>query len=159
MFAFSPVLMAQTLAVAGTIGNRISHRGASLSTYDTEAIGVFLFLIFVAIAPLGFFSGRLIDARHTAHHEMGVLSSRYVDAFRRKWLQSEPGEPLLGSPDIQSLADLGNAFNAADEMRIVPFGVKALMRLALIIAAPLALLTLTIVPLDRAVQGLVKLLL
>jgi len=115
----------------------------------------------VVVAPLTFFAVKLTLARRIAQRELGTLSSRYVNSFRRKWVQGVNRQhgPLLGTADIQSLADLGNAFDTVSDMRILPFSTKTVLRLAIVVAAPLAPLTLTIVPLDRMVEGLVKLLL
>ena len=45
--------------------------------------------------------------------------------FEEKWIHGGDGaEELLGSADIQSLADLGNSYAVVREMRFVPFGWK-----------------------------------
>jgi len=44
-------------------------------------------------------------------------------------------------------------------MRILPFSAKAVLYLAVLIAAPLAPLALTMVPLERVINGLIKLVL
>ena len=52
--------------------------------------------------------------------------------YDRKWLRggAPPDEPLLGSADIQSLADLGNSFDVVKEMRWVPFTLSTVLQLA-----------------------------
>jgi hypothetical protein len=45
------------------------------------------------------------------------------------------------------------------EMRVVPFNTRDVLRLAFLVLAPLGPLVLTIVPIDRVVKGLIKLLL
>jgi len=49
-----------------------------------------------------------------------------VREFDRKWLRggAAADEPLLGSADIQSLADLGNSDAVVKEMRLVPFSAR-----------------------------------
>src|SRR5690348_18200416 len=49
------------------------------------------------------FRSHLERARRIAGREYGILASQYVDDFRVKWIQSGETEPLLGTPDIQSL--------------------------------------------------------
>jgi hypothetical protein len=71
------------------------------------------------------------------------------------WGAPEIGE-LLGSGDIQSLADLGNSYSVVGDMRIVPFGMKDIMRLAAAAAAPLLPLTLTIFSLEELLTRLLK---
>ena len=93
-----------------------------------------------------------------AKREFGVLSSRYVDAFRDKWVKGNvpPGESLLGTPDMQSLADLANSFNVVMGMNVLPVTKKALIRLLLAIGAPLIPLILTLIPLQEIVMRLFK---
>jgi hypothetical protein len=161
MFAFAPIFTAQTMVLSGMIGNRILHAGATLPEFKMQIAGAVIFLMLVVLAPLTFFSFKLIVARRIAQQELGTLASRYVNSFRRKWIQggNRQDEPLLGTADIQSLADLGNAFDTVSDMLILPFSPKTVLRLAIVVAAPLAPLTLTMMPLDRMVDGLIKLLL
>jgi len=42
------------------------------------------------------------------------------------------GEPLVGSGDIQSLADLGNSFEIVRGMRLVPFDRNTVAQLAVV---------------------------
>ena len=65
---------------------------------------------------------------------------------------------LLGTGDIQSLADLGNSYSVVGEMRVVPFGMRDVARLAIATAAPLAPLTLTIFSFEELVTQLFKVL-
>ena len=64
------------------------------------------------IAPLVFFMPKLLDAKQRALLEYGTLAAHYTRAFAAKWLPTDPppDEPILGTPDLQSLADLGSSF-------------------------------------------------
>ncbi len=160
-FAFAPVLVAHTVLLAGVIGNRIWHAGATLPSFKLEIVGGVAFLILLVLTPLSFFIVQLDEAGRMARREYGVLASHYVDDFRRKWIQEHEAdrEPLLGTSDIQSLADLGNAYSVASEMRLLPFSHDTVIRLAIIIILPLLPLTLTMIPLDQIVDRLIKLVL
>jgi hypothetical protein len=89
------------------------------------------------------------------------LASRYVEEFRSKWLGSaDPQtEPLLGAADLQSLADLGSAYDTASHMATLPFTNRTLAQLAILILLPIAPLALTLMPVDKLIDGLIKLLL
>lgn len=82
------------------------------------------------------------------------MASRYVAEFRRKWIDGQPDaeERLVGSGDIQSLADLSNSFNVVRDMRLVPFSRTTVLQLALLTALPLAPLTLTMIPLEELID-------
>lgn len=157
--AFSPVLLAQTTLFAGAIADRILQTGAKLVDFKLEIAGSLVFLMLVVLAPLGFFAVHLERAHRMARREFGILSSKYVDGFRDKWIQhqTENTEPLLGTPDLQSLADLGNSFKTVTEIRLVPFGKEVLIRLVGILILPLLPLILTVIPLKEIVNWIVKL--
>jgi hypothetical protein len=124
-----------------------------------EILGSLLFLLLLVLTPLSFFVVQLEKAQRVASVEYGLLASDYVNDFRKKWVQdrSVEAEPLLGTPDIQSLADLGNAFNSISDMRLLPFTKDAVVRLICILVIPLLPLALTMVPLKQIVDWLIKL--
>jgi hypothetical protein len=157
--AFAPVLLAQTILLSGFIGSRIWHAHATLSDFKMEILGALVFLVLLVVAPLSFFVFHLELARRIARREFGILSSNYVDCFRDKWIQHTPpkAEPLLGTPDLQSLADLGNSFNTVNQIGLLPVGKQSLMNLVSILLLPLSPLVLTIVPLKDIVDWIIKL--
>ena len=73
--------------------------------------------------------------------------------------QNPEGEQLLGTGDIQSLADLGNSFTVVNETRLVPFDKALVFYLAIILAAPLLPLLLFVFPLEEMIDRIVTLLL
>src|SRR5262249_55023865 len=108
--AFAPLLMAHSGLVAGFVANQIVHEGAALPDYGFELLGIAVFLFLVALGPLCLFVPKLNRARLAGLRIYGQLASEYAVAFTDKWTNKTPtGEPLLGSPDIQSLADLDNS--------------------------------------------------
>jgi hypothetical protein len=158
IFAFAPVLLAHTVLLAGGIGGRILHTGATVLDFKMEILGSLLVLLLLVLMPLSFFVVHLERAQRKAIAEFGTLSSHYVDDFRHKWVeQTSEAEPILGTPDIQSLADLGNAYKVISEMRMFPVGKEAVIRLGAILILPLLPLTLTMVPLHQIVDWLIKL--
>ena len=74
-----------------------------------------------------------------------------------KWLRNgaPADEPLLGSGDIQSLADLSNSFEVVRTMRIVPVTKEAVLRLAAASLVPVVPLGLTMMPLEELVKRLI----
>ena len=159
VFAFAPVLAAQTILLAGIIGDRILHAGATLPAFKMEIVGVIAFLMVLVLTPLTFFLVRLEEAGRKAKREYGILASHYVEDFHSKWIKGQgvEGERLLGTSDIQSLADLGNAYTTVSNKRLVPFGKGTVIRLAIVLVFPFLPLTLTMVPLDQIINRLIKL--
>ena len=107
------------------------------------------------------FTPHLTRTKRRGQQEYGLLASRYVQEFDAKWVRggAPDGEALIGSSDIQSLADLANSYAVVHEMRSVPFGLNAITQLVLVTVAPILPLTLTVVPLDVLIDRLIKVIL
>jgi hypothetical protein len=105
------------------------------------------------------FSPQLARAKRTGLLEYGAFAVRYVREFEVKWLRgaAPASEALLGSGDIQSLADLANSFNVVRSMRVTPISKEALLRLAMAVIAPIAPLLLTTMPLEALLKRLLDL--
>jgi hypothetical protein len=159
-YAFGPILFAQGALLAGLISNRVLYLRENLMTFKLEAAGLLAFIVVFVLSPLLVFTPQLVRAKRRGLGDYGKLVSRYVQGFEEKWIgprQSNENE-LLGSGDIQSLADLGNSYGVVKEMRLTPFGLKDVTRLALVTAAPLLPLALTVFSLEELVIRLIKIL-
>jgi hypothetical protein len=123
VYAFTPLLLAQGALYAGMLANRILFLAAKLTAFKIDLALVGAVLLFVVLGPLLVFIPQLAWAKRTGLREYGVLAQRYVREFDHKWLRggAAADESLVGSGDIQSLADLGNSFEVIRTMRVVPF--------------------------------------
>lgn len=159
-YAFGPILFAQGALLAALIASRIFYQEQDLMAFKREAAGFIVFFVVAVLSPLVVFAPPLARAKRRGLAEYGSLASRYVEGFEEKWLKGDapPGEELIGSGDIQSLADLGNSFAIVQEMKLVPFGMKDAGRLAIAAAAPLLPLGLTIFSLEELLSRLIKVL-
>jgi hypothetical protein len=69
---------------------------------------------------------------------------------------SSADDELLGTGDIQSLADLGNSYALVRDMRPIPFDMQDILRLAAVTAIPLLPLGLTIFSFEEMVTQILK---
>ena len=155
---FAPVLLAQGAVLAGMIANRIFYAGATLPAFKVELIGLVAVMVFAVLGPLLVFSPQLAAAKRTGLREHGILAQRYVQEYDRKWLRggAPPDEPLVGSADIQSLADLGNSFEVVKEMRWVPFTMSTVFQLGVTTLTPVLPLMLTMISLEELLTRFLK---
>ena len=158
VIAFAPLLAAHGALLAGMIANRIFFQGATLVDFKVELVVVVAFLLLVVLGPLMLFMPHLSAARRVGLREYGTLAQRYVQEFDVKWLRggAPAGEPLVGSADIQSLADLGNSFEVVRSMSVVPFTRNTVLQLAVITLLPVTPLLLTMVSLEELVKRLLQ---
>ncbi|MBZ5537941.1 MAG: hypothetical protein LAO31_18450 [Acidobacteriia bacterium] len=159
-YAFAPILFAQGALLAGLIANRVLYEGRALLAFKMEAAGLVGLFVLLILGPLVMFTPQLANAKRSGSAEYGLLANRYVFGFEEKWIRGGAQETseLLGTADIQSLADLANSYSVVSEMRFVPFGLEDILRLAAATAAPLLPLTLTIFSLEELLTRLVKIL-
>jgi hypothetical protein len=145
--AFAPLLLAQGALLAGMIANHIFFEGAKLAAFKLEIASFVAIMVGVVLAPLLVFIPPLARAKRAGMREYRHLAKRYVDEFDAKWLRGTiPGdEPLVGSADIQSLADLGNSFEAARSMSLAPITRGTLVQLIVVTLLPVAPLLLTMI--------------
>ena len=160
-YAFTPLLLGQSVVVSAMIAGRILHEGAQLPAFKYEIAGALVLALLQALGPLLVFVPGLLAAKRRGLRDYGLLADRYVREFDRKWLHggAAPDEALVGTADIQSLADLGNSFAVVREMRAVPFGNQTVLQLLLVTGLPMLPLGLTMFPLDELIRRVLGVLL
>ncbi|HUP09207.1 MAG TPA: hypothetical protein VMU47_18755 [Caldimonas sp.] len=155
-FAFVPLAVAHGTVLAGMLANRILHVGATLTDFKVEIGIVVGFVLCLVFAPLLLFAPQLARAKRDGAREYGTLAERYVRDFDTKWLRSAapPDEPLIGSADVQSLADMGNSFEVVRTMRPLLMTRDAVIQIGVATLLPLAPLLLTMMPLEQLLKML-----
>ncbi|MGC1167908.1 MAG: hypothetical protein WA744_17285 [Candidatus Acidiferrales bacterium] len=155
-YAFAPVLLAQGTLLAGLIASRIFYQGQNLTSFKVTIIMLAGFFVLMILGPLTIFTPQLSRARLNGLGEYGNLATAYVTGFDEKWLHGVPKGKLLGSTDIQSLADLANSYAVVSDMRLVPFTLKDMLRLAVATVLPISPLLLTVMPFEELLTRFVK---
>jgi hypothetical protein len=156
--AFAPLLLAHGVLLAGLVANPIFFAGAKLTGFKMEIVGGVVVLLLLVLGPLLFFSACLMRAKRTGWCEYSMLASRYVREFDLKWVRggASDDEQLIGSGDIQSLADLGNIFQVIRDIQPFPFGKDTVIQLVVIPLIPILPLVFTMIPLEERIMKLLK---
>ena len=154
--AFAPLALAHGTLLAGQLANRIFYAGASLPQFKFEIAAVTLFVLLLVFGPLLVFSPQLARAKRVGLREYGTLAQSYVREFDAKWLRggAPADEALVGSGDIQSLADLGNSYEVVRGMRLALLTRDSVMTLAIATLLPVVPLGLTMMPLEELIKTL-----
>ena len=156
-YAYAPILFAHGALLAGVIASRVRYGGQNLMSFKMEAAGLVVFFVLILLGPLVVFTPQLMRTKIQGSGQYGVLANRYVFGFEKKWIRgSAPETELLGTGDIQSLADLSNSYAVVREMRVVPFGIEEIARLAVATAAPLLPLLLLTFSVEELLARLFK---
>jgi len=159
--AFAPLLLAQGALLAGTLANAIFYEGAVLTNFYVEIVAYTALVVFVIVGPMLVFMPPLAAVKRNGLREYSQFARRYADEFTQKWLRDIPprDETLVGSADIQSLADLGNSFDSVRSMSVVPVSRATIVQLVVVVLLPLVPLLLTLVSLEELLKRVVKVIL
>ena len=159
LIPFGLILFALSAIVAGGIANQILYNGGKLSDFQSSYAALFVIALVVFAGPVLVFVPDLMKLKLRGLMEYGVLGSEYTQAFHQRWIwrNNPDGEPLLGSGDIQSLADLGNSFEIIRKMNVLPIAVSDFIAMVLPGLLPALLLATTVMPLGEILKSLLKL--
>jgi hypothetical protein len=158
---FGIVLFAWSSGAAGVLANSIVYDGFTLRHFaPVIAASVFVSVVIVLL-PLLAFSKTLLETKKVGLYEYGTLATEYTSAFQKKWVVDprQREESLLGTSDIQSLADLGNSYGYIEKMSALPMGPRTPIHLALACLIPMAPLLLAVMPLEEILKMAAKILL
>ena len=161
LVSFATVLMAVSAVVSAGFADQILHRGESLDSLKYHVVAFVAGALIILHGPLLAFSGRLSRCRFTGLLEFGALVWRHDTAFDEKWIKHSPDpnqETILGSSDVQSLADIATCYDHIDRMWLAPFDTKAFAVLVLAALLPMIPLLGTQVPLREIFMKLGELL-
>jgi hypothetical protein len=151
---FTPLVLAISAVQSASYAEELF---AGTMTFEAVYPAVGLMMVLAAalfLGPLFIFGSKLWACRVKGLSDYMEFGARYVNGFDRKWLsaEAEPAEPLLGTPDLQSLADLGNSINSVRNMRWVPLSPRLLADLAMAALVPLLPLLLLKYPVAELVE-------
>jgi hypothetical protein len=148
-FGLSSVLSAGTAFL-------IVFEGADMETFKIPFVAYLVLVNLIFLGPLLVFVPLLAGTRRQGLREFSTLANRYDSAFVEKWIRGKApaDEPLLGTGDIQSLADLGNSYQYARQMKPIPFDLRTVIQMSVIAAAPM----LPLLPLVMPIKDILKIL-
>ena len=133
IFAF-----ALSCILSGHVAFQVYFEAVPIETFKVLFVVYLVLLELICLGPLLIFVPLLARTRREGLRQYSLLADTYNRAFEQKWVagQAPPDEPLLGSSDIQSLADLGNSFGMIREMNPVPFSRQLILQIAVIASLP-----------------------
>ena len=158
--ALGPLNFALSAILVADYAEHLHYAGADARDLLLRVLIAVIASTFVLVAPLLVFIPRLLAAKQRGLLEYGELATTYTRAFDAKWLRgaNPSNDPLLGTADLQSLADLGNSYDVIRQMKVVPISRSQVLFLAVCAALPALPLVNYLMPFDelmiRGVQTL-----
>lgn len=142
---------ALSCVLSGHVAFQVYFEGTPIESYQTLFLIYLVAMELFCLGPQLVFVPLLSRTRREGLRRYGILAGTYNRAFEAKWMAGHPpqDEPLLGSGDIQSLADLGNSYAVVREMKIFPFNTQQILQIAVITALPGLPLIFLVIPLKE----------
>jgi hypothetical protein len=150
--------IALSCVLSAEVAFLIVFQQAHIEAFKLPYISLLVIVEVVFLGPLLVFIPILIRARQAWLRDYSLLVDRYNRSFHEKWVAGKvpAHEALLGSADIQSLADLGNSFRYVQEMKPLPFSLRVMAQLAIVTTLPCLPLVFLVTPIDKIIELLTK---
>ena len=156
---FGLIVAATSIVLGAEYAQEILFKVQTLTQAAPALLGYTLVILAIVLGPLLLFSPALMRTRWQGLRDYAELGDRYVESFSRKWIRGNnpDGDKLLGTADIQSLADLAGSHEIVRSMRIVPCDLRTVfIPLLACTVIPLLPAALAEVPVDQIVRELLS---
>ncbi|RZU43049.1 hypothetical protein [Edaphobacter modestus] len=155
---FGILFFAYSCSITGVFADEIIYGKIPLQNFAPAIAAYVIFVVLLTSAPLVVFTRKLLVTKRIGLREYGALATAYTGSFHHKWVQGDNPEQqkLLGTPDIQSLADLSHSYEIIEHMKPIPIDPRTLLQLVILTLLPMATLLLTVMPLKDVLKLLMK---
>lgn len=150
---FMPLVLAISVVQSAAFAEEIAT-GKMLFEALYPAVAITLFLEAVLfLGPLLIVAPKLWACRVKGLSKYMEFAASYINDFDKKWLGAKASpETLLGTSDLQSLADLANSMNIVRNMSWLPMSQHLLMSLAIAALLPIVPLILFKYPVAELIK-------
>jgi hypothetical protein len=124
---FAGFVLGNGAIIAAAWGTQAYEGASSIQRLMPMLVVYLLTVAVLAVGPLFVFCAPLFRARRLTLAQYGDFMRTYTLQFHSKWIAPVGQGSPLGTPDIQSLADLGHAFQVASKTRVFAFGPRTLV--------------------------------
>jgi hypothetical protein len=153
---FAALVLAISAIESASLAEEISLGSMTFEAIYPSVVLILFVDAVLFVGPLFLLTPQLWACRIKGLGDYGNLASRYVQNFDTKWVHTtDPGEPLLGTPDLQSLADLSNSVNIVRNMRLAPVSVRLWTNILIAALLPMVPLTLLKYPIAELAEKFV----
>ncbi len=155
---FGLIGLAQSCVASAEIAKWILTNNYQLSDYYVIIASNILVSTFLFFSPILLFMGKLSRTKLKGMMDYGVVAHKYIRSFDNKWVKGNnpDKEQILGTSDIQSLADLFNSYQVVEKMRLIPMDMYQIIYLILIVGVPFLPLITFVIPLNEIFKILLE---
>ena len=129
---------AQAAIASSEIANQVIYNGVPIEEYRFSLL-VIPIVVIVYLSPLFYFSRKLGKLKLDGIMIYSTLTHKYSNLFEDKWIRGNninDNESILGSGDIQSLADIGATFEVVENIRVFPINLNIFLFMLIMVTIP-----------------------
>jgi len=154
--AFGAILVPISAIVAARAVQWIQYGGGTLGSLQNSYATLALGAVLLTLGPTLVFMPKMVLVKRLGLVAYGKLAATYTREFDDKWVRggAKESDELLGSADIQSLADLSNSVTIVRNMRLVPAALRHAAVVVISAVLPTIPFVMAIVPLQKIVKEL-----
>jgi hypothetical protein len=131
------LLLAMGSALCAGWAMKIRLYGTGIDAFKPLFYAFVLIATIIALAPLLMFVPQLFAARQAGRRAYGGLVTDYARALQERWIGGPARKDLLGTPDFQSLADLGTSYSEnVENMQVFLFSLRDIISLFIVSHLP-----------------------
>lgn len=129
---------AQAAIASSEVANQVIYSGVPIEDYRFSLL-VIPIVVIVYLSPLFYFSRKLGKLKLDGIMIYSTLTHKYSKLFEDKWIRGNninDNESILGSGDIQSLADIGATYEVVENIRVFPINLNIFLFMLIMVTIP-----------------------
>jgi len=159
--AFPMLSFALGAVVAGGVANRVVHQGMHLIDFKYIIATLLVAILIVFVAPLMFFTRRILQARRRGIFEYGALAGAVGRQMEHKWVERNGSvdDAALDVQHFSATTDLYQVVSNVYQIKTAPLDLQDLVAVIVAMLLPFVPVLLYEIPLNVILPDIVKLLL
>jgi hypothetical protein len=135
---FALLVLAISMVESASYAEEIASGKTAFEVIYPALLIVLVVDLVLFLAPPCVFLLKLRACQEKALSNYMVFAAQYVNNFEKKWLAAAPSkEPLLGTPDLQSLANLSKSVGIVRNMSWFPVSARLLITIVTAALVPM----------------------
>ncbi|MDZ4834395.1 MAG: hypothetical protein SGJ27_11515 [Candidatus Melainabacteria bacterium] len=157
---FAVTAFALSCAICSVVAQTVQHSHVKLQSFTHLGIVFLAVILILFVGPLLVFTPRLAQTRLHGIYMYGALCHELSRTFASKWIpvreKKSESEPILGSGDPSTLADMNSNFQTVQKMKPVLFDRQFVTGFVVATCLPALPLVASVIPLKDLCMQLLK---
>jgi hypothetical protein len=135
---FCLIFVTSGIIISGELTARLLRDPGTFAAIRGEAIGYILLCLFLVLLPMVFLARKLINTKEEGLLKLSKLGTGLSNKFEEEWINDLPVESKTTDAKVSTsdLQDYDTIFASLEELRIVPFTIRDVIVLTVMLLIP-----------------------